>query len=114
MRPAVVHVEAHRKGAEDLPHAADVISVGMGCDHQIQRIDPEATQSGDDLHSGTRVDERRPPLGGLDQHGIALAHVQEGDAHGIVLGVERGRIVLGVERGRDGRDQESRGQPRPE
>ncbi len=55
----------------------------MGGDHQVERVIPERHLLPQTLQHDRRVapavDEHLPPVGGLDERGIPLPHIEEGD-----------------------------------
>ena len=97
MRIAVVHIEADRHRLEHPGHPADVVRVRMGRDQQVDSGDAHFPEKGDDV-SPARVDQRGLALRRLQEHRVALADVEEGDAQGGVRGLGWG----GLGRGRCG------------
>ena len=85
---SVVHVEPDGHALQHLPHAADVVGVGMGGDYKVERFHTEAGELGDEINTWAGVDEGSLTLRGPDKDGIALADIKECDLDGRRLGGE--------------------------
>ena len=73
----------YKRQLDDSNQPASVIVVGMGSDDEIERVIPERHLLPQTLQHDRRVapavDEHLPPVGGLDERGIPLPHIEEGD-----------------------------------
>src|SRR5437660_1287626 len=86
VRHAVIEVVADASAAEYGRHAADVVSLIVSRDEQIDRVDPELVDLKHDSGRRSGIDERSLPAF-PDHDCIALTHIKKAELE--LLGLER-------------------------
>ena len=85
-RDAIRDERPDRHRRQDAGHPADVVGVVVGGDDVLEPRDPFGGKSGRDGRRGpglSCIDEHRPAVRRLDEEGVALADVEEGDGQGV-------------------------------